>query len=145
MQRPFILDLTKSWSEQTPYQLPVNHNGNSWVMDWSPDGNKLLMLLFNPAGGADGIAVYDLKTSTYEKMAENGTSCSWLKDNRHFIFNDDVSVFLCDTKTKKITEILKPSAYEIQNVNISADNTIIYFRYLQIDADVWLIDASQNQ
>lgn len=64
--------------------------------------------------------------------------------SRYFIYSDLKGIFLCDSETKKTTEILKPSAYEIQGANISADDKTLYFRYLQVDADVWLIDASQQ-
>ena len=143
-QRPFILDLSKSWNEQTPQPLRINENSYSWVGGWSPDGNKLLLLLFNDGGNVNGIVVYDLRTSAYQKMADAGSSPVWLNDSRYFIYNNRKSTFLCDSETKKTVEILKPSAYEIQSVNASADNQMLYFRYLQVDADVWLIDASQN-
>ena len=144
-QKPFILDLTKSWSEQKPQPLQINENCYSWVGGWSPDGNKILLLCFDPAGDVNAIDVYDLRTSTYEKMTDKGSSPFWLNDNRHFIYSTQKGIYLCDSETKKITEILKPSDYEIQGANISADNKMLYFRYLQVDADVWLLDASQNQ
>ena len=77
-------------------------------------------------------------------MTEAGSSPFWLNDNRHFIFIDRNTIFLCDSQTKKTTELYKPFAYEIQQANISPDNKAIFFRYLQVDSDVWLIDAMQN-
>ena len=144
-QRPFVLDLTKSWQEQTPQPLQVNENSYSWSGGWSPDGNKLLLFLFDGSGKVNAIAVYDFRTSTYEKMSDSGSSPVWLNDSRHFIYSSGRSAFICDSETKKMTEILKLPAYEIQSVNVSADNRMLYFRYLQVDADIWLIDAAQNQ
>jgi len=69
----------------------------------------------------------------------------WLNDSRHFIYSSGRSAFICESETKKITEILKLPAYEIQSVNVSTNNRMLYFRYLQVDADIWLIDAAQNQ
>ena len=145
--KPFILDLNKSWQEQTPEPLPPipNYAGSFAVRDWSNDGEKLLVLFFESDGDENGIGIFNLKTSTYEKMTETGSSPVWLNDNRRFIFNDKKGIFLGDSQTKKITEILKPSAYEIQHPNISPDNKTIYFRYLQVEADVWLLDTSENQ
>jgi serine/threonine protein kinase len=144
-QKPFILDLNKTWQEQTPQPLRLNDDVSAWAIDWSPDGKKLLMLLLNKTGGADGIAIYDLTNSTYQKITNSGSFPYWLSDNRHFIYNDDNVIFIFDTQTGQTSEIFKPQGYEIQNVNISADNKMIYFRYLQIDADIWLIDASNSQ
>lgn len=144
-QRPFILDMTKPWSEQTPKPLKINENSYSWVGGWSPDGNKLLLLLFNDGGNVKAIVVYDLRTDSYEKMIDYGTSPFWLNDSRHFIFNNQKGFFLCDTETKKITEIFKPSAYEAQSAGVSNDGRLLYFRYLQVDADIWLLDATQSQ
>ena len=146
-QSSFILDLTKPWNEQTPQALPPMANSKSFsVRDWSSDGKKLLLIYFEPDGDEYGIGVFNLETNAYEKMTESGSIPFWLNDNRHFIYTDRNAIFLCDTQTKKTTEIYKPFAYELQHANISPDNKMIFFRYLQVDADVWLIDAaSQNQ
>lgn len=143
-QKIFILDLIKSWSEQTPQPLPTIPDG-SFVSsrDWSDDGKKILYSYFEPDGDETGTGVFDFTTSTYEKMTETGSNPFWLNDNRRFIYTYQNAVYLCDTQTKKTTEIFKPSAYELQHANISPDNKTIYFRYLQIDANVWVIDASQ--
>ncbi len=143
-QSPFILDLTKSWQEQKPAPLPPipDYQGSFSARDWSVDGNKLLLLLYETESRENGIVVFDFKTSTYEKMTDSGSYPIWLKDNRHFIFDVQNTIFLCDTQTKKITEIYKPPAYEIQHPNLSPDNRFIYFRYLQVDADVWTLEAA---
>ncbi|MBX7169450.1 MAG: protein kinase [Pyrinomonadaceae bacterium] len=144
-QRPYILDLTKSWTEQTPQPLNLNKNSYAWVGGWSPDGNKLLLLTFGDDGNVDSLGVYDLRTSNFEKMADQGTSPFWLSDSRHFIFSNLKGIYLVDSETKKTTEILKPSDYEIQSPNISSDYKTLYFRYLQVDADVWLLDNSNSE
>jgi Tol biopolymer transport system component len=146
-QSSFILDLTRAWNEQTPQALPPMAGGKSFsVRDWSADGKKLLLIYFEPDGDEYGVGVFNLETNVYEKMTESGSNPFWLNDNRHFIYTDRNAIFLCDTQTKKTTELYKPFAYELQHANISPDNKMIFFRYLQVDADVWLIDASpQNQ
>ncbi len=143
-QSSFILDLSKTWQEQTPQNLALPNNQSFSVRDWSADGKKLLFVYFEPDGDEVEIGFYNLETKTTEKMTETGSSPFWLNDNRHFIFIDRNTIFLCDSQTKKITELYKPFAYEIQQANISPDNKAIFFRYLQVDSDVWLIDASRN-
>ncbi|HEX8247511.1 MAG TPA: protein kinase [Pyrinomonadaceae bacterium] len=144
-QSPFIIDLRKTWQEQTIAPLPPlpNYKGSYSPRDWSADGNKLLFSLFEAENGENGISVFNFKTSTYEKMLDSGSYPIWLKDNRHFIFEKQNTIFALDTETKKTTEIYKPSSYTLQHANVSPDNRLIYFRYLQVDANVWLLNASQ--
>jgi Tol biopolymer transport system component len=144
---PFILDLTKTWQQQTPTPLPPmpNYKGSYSVRDWSSDGNKLLLMLYETESGEDGIVFFDFKTSTYEKITDSGSYPIWLKDNRHFIFDKSNTIYVSDTKTKKTTPIYKPPSYAVQHANISPDNRLLYFRYLQVDGNVWLLDASQSQ
>ncbi|MDQ3373160.1 MAG: serine/threonine-protein kinase [Acidobacteriota bacterium] len=146
-QAPFILDLRQSWQEQMPAPLPPlpNYKGSYSARDWSAAGNKLLLSLYEAENSENGISVFNFKTSTYEKMIDSGSYPIWLKDNRHFIFEKQNTIFAFDTQTKKTTEIYKPLSYAIQHANVSPDNRLIYFRYLQVDANVWLLDASQGQ
>jgi serine/threonine protein kinase len=142
-QTSSILDLTKPWSMQTPQALPAFPDNKSFsVRDWSPDGKKLLYIYFEGDGDEAGTGVFDLEKQTYQQMTDSGTNPVWLNDNRHFIYTDRTTVYLCDTQTKKTAELYKPSAYEVQHAALSPDNKRIYFRYLQVNADVWLIEAA---
>jgi Tol biopolymer transport system component len=146
IRRPFILDLTIPWNQQTPRPLPpLETNFYATAVDWSKDGKKLLLDFFELGGSKSGIALFDFETSKYEKITEAGAQPFWLNNNRHFIFSGRNAAYLGDTKTKKITELFKPTAYELQHANISPDNQMIFFRYLQIDADIWLLDNTSNQ
>ena len=106
---------------------------------------KLLFVYFEPDGDEVGIGFYNLETQTSEKITNTGSSPSWLNDNRHFIFVNKNTISICDTQTKKITELYKPSAYDIEQPRISPDNKTIYFRYLEVNTDVWLLDATKTQ
>jgi Tol biopolymer transport system component len=146
LQSSRILDLSKSWPEQTPQNLPAPPENKSYsVRDWSKDGKKLLYIYFEPDGDETGTGVFDFEKKTFEKMTESGSSPFWMNDNRHFIFIDRNTIFLCDTQTKKINELYKPASYEIQQAVPSPDNKTILFRYLQVDADVWLVESTKNQ
>ncbi len=146
MRRPFVLDLTIPWNRQTPRPLPpLWTNFYATAVDWSKDGKKLLLDFFELGGSESGIALFDFETSKYEKITESGTLPFWLNDHRHFIFSSRNAAYLGDTKTKKINELFKPTAYELQHANISPDNQMIFFRYLQIDADIWLLDNTFDQ
>lgn len=128
-----------------PLPAVPDYKGSYSARDWSGDGNKLLLLFYDADSESSetGIRVFDFKTSTYQKMTDSGSYPIWLKDNRHFIFDDRNTLFVFDTLTKKATGICKPASYAIQHANVSPDNRLIYFRYLQVDANVWLLDASR--
>jgi Tol biopolymer transport system component len=146
-QSPAIMDLTKPWAEQILQKLPAPSDlvGSFTVRDWSKDGKKLLISFFEDDGDERGIGVYSFETNSYEKITEEGEYPIWLNDNRRFTYNKDEKIFLADTQTRKISLLYSPPSYQIQQPNISPDNKMIFYRYLQIDSDVWLIDASQNQ
>jgi serine/threonine protein kinase len=143
-RRPVRLDLTKRWSEQTPQPLAaVPLDGADFsARDWSKDGRKLLGILTGASDGENGIAVFDFAAASYEKLTDAGGFPFWLNDSRHFIFTSQRAVFLGDAETKKITELYRAPAYELQQANISPDNQLLFFRYLEVEADVWLVDAS---
>ncbi|MGC2235303.1 MAG: protein kinase [Pyrinomonadaceae bacterium] len=145
---PFFLDLTKTWQQQTPVPLPPmpDYKGSYPVRDWSNDGKKLLLLMFgDDSDNEQGILVYDFETKTYEKMTDSGSYPVWLADSRHFMFDNRYSLIVFDTQTRQAKEIYKVPSYELQHADLSPDNRLIYFRYLQVDADVWMLDASQSQ
>ena len=143
---PFILDLSKTWQEQKPVPLPPlpDYQGSYPVRDWSDDGDKLLVLTFENPDDEQGTFVYSFKTGTYERMTDSGSYPVWLADSRHFMFDKQFSLVICDTLTKETKEIYKIPTYALQHADISTDNSLIYFRYLQVDADVWLLDLSQE-
>ena len=146
-RKPLMLDLSKTWAEQTPSPLPLFPDANLSfsARDWSKDGKKLLVVFFEPNGDERGIAVFDFETAKYEKLTEIGATPFWLSDNHNFIFTSRNTIYLGDAMTKKITELYKPSAYELQHANVSPNNRMIFFRYLQVDADVWLLDVSPDE
>ncbi|CAN5859012.1 hypothetical protein BH20ACI4_BH20ACI4_13130 [soil metagenome] len=144
---PFFLDLSKTWEQQTPVPLqPMpNYKGSYQVRDWSNDGKKLLLLMFGDDSDQEqGIVVYDFETKTYEKMTDSGSYPVWLADSRHFMFDNQYSLIVFDTQTKQSKEIYKIPSYQLQHADLSPDNRLIYFRYLQVDADVWMMDTSQS-
>jgi eukaryotic-like serine/threonine-protein kinase len=143
IQIAVIIDLNKNWNEQTPQPLmiPKDFDGYFAVRDWSKDGKSLLVSSFEKDGDESGIGIYSLLTNTYTKITEDGEYPNWLNDNQRFIFNKDDKIYLGNSVTKKITELYSPPSYQIQQPSISADNKLISYRYLQIDSEVWLLNA----
>lgn len=137
---PFMMELNRSWSEQKPRPLfPYTPNVSQRVESWSPDGSKVLTISVDRAGSERSIYVLDLENGTLKEIIEDGTGPVWLRDSRHFIYTWSNAVHLCDTVTTICRLILQPEGYETQHANISKDNTLLFYRYLQVDADVWMI------
>ncbi len=143
IQTGVIIELNKNWNEQTPQPIvkPEDFEGYFAVRDWSKDGNSLLVSSFEKDGDENGIGLYSLLTNTYELITEDGGYPLWLNDNRRFIFNKNEKIYLGNSVTKKFAELYSPPSYQIQQPSISADNKLISYRYLQIDSEVWLLNA----
>jgi serine/threonine protein kinase len=137
----FVMDLTKGWQEQSPEPFPPVPASKGYFRpgDWSADGEKLIGTLTSGDNNDLGIGTYSFSSKRFEKLSDFGGYPSWLKDNRRFIFIERNKIYLGDSDSKKVQVIFSPSSNAIQHPAISADNGMIYFRFLQIEADVWLL------
>jgi Tol biopolymer transport system component len=138
--RVFILDLKAP--DAPPVPLKINQTNISFVArDWSPDGKLIIATVFDRAENERSIAIVNVETGEYRVVAENGSGPFWLSDSTNFIFTRRDTIYLSDIITGTVKEIYSPPAYELQQANISSDDRMIFFRYLQVDADVWMISA----
>jgi Tol biopolymer transport system component len=137
----YILDLTKGWQEQSPKPLPPlsASGGYFFPNDWSSDGGKLIGAFAEGDRNDGGVGTYSFSSGSYEKLIDTGGYPIWLKDNRRFIFIRKNTIYLADAENKKTQPIFTPSANGIQAPSISRDNRTIFFRYLEVEADVWLL------
>lgn len=139
----YILDLTKNWNEQTPVKLPLAKNGNSFVSwDWSPNGKKL-------AGTfrlEDYLGYYSFETNSYEIITKaKGAIPSWLSDSRRMVYAEGNKVFLVDTETKQIKELLTLEPEVPRSPFVSKDGKFLYYVAHSNKSDIWLFDISGNQ
>jgi Tol biopolymer transport system component len=137
----FLLDLTRGWREQEPEPLPPvpGFAGYLSPYDWSADGDRLIGVLVGEERGESGIATFSFSTRAYERITNFGEYPGWLKDGRRFVFAHENRVYLGDARSKKTRELFAPPLHAIQNPAVSPDNRAIYFRFLQVEADVWLL------
>jgi serine/threonine protein kinase/Tol biopolymer transport system component len=137
----FMIDLTKEWREQSPQQLPPVPAFGGYFLpnDWSGDGGKLIGTFVDEERNDGGIGTYSFSSGSYEKLSAIGGYPMWLKDNRKFIFIRNNTIYLGDAESRKVQPIFKPSSNGIQGPSISPDNRTIFFRYLEVEADVWLL------
>jgi len=135
-----MIDVAKSWKEQTPQTLPsINNTEPVWMWSWSPDGKKLAGMHTTKAP-TSGIVVYSLESQRYEQLTDFGGQPVWLSDNRRLLFQDQGKLYLIDSQTKKYHEVLSIAPGEFGNgVTLPRDNRLIYFTQLTTEADIWLM------
>lgn len=138
-QTTCVIDLNHSWHEQSPESLPPipSFRGHFSPSDWSADGENLIGTFIHEDGNEEGIGTFSFTSKTYQKVLDSGSSPSWLKDNRRFIFIQKGTIYLGDTLSRKAQPVFSPSSYVIQQPVIASDQKTIYFRFLQVEADVW--------
>ena len=138
----YIIDLSKSWNEQTPFKLPLSDNGSTFVTwDWSPDGKKLV-------GGfrfENMLGVYSLETNSYQRVAKSDSSVpSWLPDNRRFVYSFENKILLADFETKQVKELLSTKPEVPRSPFVSKDGKFLYFVSHLNKSDIWLLDNSKD-
>jgi Tol biopolymer transport system component len=137
-----MIEVGKSWGEQTPRRLPNpadRRMGYFWATSWSPDGRKLAGWV-NPESETSGVVIYDFETGGFEQITEFGTSPVWLSDNRRLLFDHLHKLYLVNSKTKKVQELLPPSPHRVSGYGLSPDGRTLYYGLAIKEADVWLIN-----
>ena len=144
---PFILDLTKSWQEQTPKQLfskSLDSGNRFYARSWSLDGNKILFTAPDQRTKKNAIGIFDLKSNLFKKTPFIGDSPDWLNDSKRIIFGSYYEIFLGDSQTGRFKSLHKKTRYQIANTNISKDNKQIFYRFMEAEAEIWLLDSSNG-
>ena len=140
----YILDLSRSWQEQTPQKIQLNGNVTGFVCwDWSPDGKKLGGTIHE--GSARFIGFYSFDTNRFEKIGESREYIpSWLPDSRRVVYGIDNKIFIAGTDTGKITELVASPLEQLRSPFVSRDGKLLYFAAHTSESDIWLLDISQN-
>jgi eukaryotic-like serine/threonine-protein kinase len=138
---PYVLDLERRRPGQSAERFPPVPalTGYFSPNDWSPDGDKLIGTFNDESRNEIGIGTYSFSSGSYHRLTDFGSYPSWLKDNRRFIFIRESRIYLGDAQSGKAQAIFSPPSHAIQHPAISADNRTIFFRFLQVEADVWLL------
>lgn len=136
---PSIIEIEKPWSEQSPQVLPARSDLFDWnPWSWSVDGRKLAGSI--RPGAAVGILVYSLESQHYEKLTDFGARPVWLSDSRRLLFDHQGKLYLIDSRSKKVRELLSVAPHGFGNgVTLSRDDRQIYFSLVTTEADIWLM------
>jgi serine/threonine protein kinase len=133
--RILIFDPNKPWNVQTPHEVPLPPGVRFVQTSWSPDGEWLAG--FSPDPEHLAVAVYSLKSGTYQRLTEyGGGPIVWLNDSRRLLFGSKGNrhtVF--DRETRQSHEVGESNwSY----VSLSRDNRTIYFVRREAESDIWM-------
>jgi hypothetical protein len=109
-----------------------------------PMGENLPGMLVRSGGSLSGIVVYSLDSHQYEKLTDFGLQPVWLNDSRRLLFQQQSKLYMIDSQSKKIHEVLSVAPHEFGvGVALPRDDRLIYFSLLTTDADVWLMTLNE--
>jgi hypothetical protein len=118
----------------------MSDSGGFWVWSWSPDGQKLAGVPTEKLAAIFGIAVYSFDSQRFEKLTDFGSFPAWLSDSRRLLFLNQSKLYLIDSQSRKVHEVLSVAPYEFGGgVTLSRDDRLIYFSLLTNEADIWLM------
>jgi eukaryotic-like serine/threonine-protein kinase len=132
-----ILDATRTFEHQRPVVLPPSAVGPFLPNSWSADGERLTGQI-GTAGV--GIAVYSLRSQTYERLTDFGEWPVWLPDGRRILFVAGGKAFhIVDSHTKQVQKIFSVTRDVIGPPRLTRDGRTAYFSRRVTEADVWLL------
>ncbi len=136
----YLVDLSKSWQDQTPIALPPQDNPEDYFVawDWSPDGQKLAGTFSGSTG--TGIGSFSFETRQYEKLGAYDATPMWMPDSRRYVFSAEGKAYIGDIQTKRIRELMTHQPEQIRSVSVSRDGRLFYYTLFSSESDVWLLD-----
>jgi len=136
----FVIEVGKPWTEQTPQALTSLSDSSDWFpWSWSTDGRKVAGNTVR-AGAPDGIVVYSFESRQYERLTDFGSNPVWLSDSLRIMFQDRGRLYLVDSQSKKLHEVLSVAPHNFGiGVTLSRDDRLIYFSLVTVEADIWLM------
>lgn len=136
-----IVDVEKTWDQQSPETLPMIDSDNRlrftpW--SWSSDGRKLAGWQYAPKDPHSGIVLYSLDSKQFEKLTDFGNRPVWLRDDRRLLFFYRDKLYLLDSRSGKVKQLLSTAPDTIEGLTISRDNGSLCFSIEIVEADIWL-------
>ena len=135
-----LLDPAKSWTEQNREALPVSGppGGALDAWDWSADGRRLALNRTLSDGTTSGILTYDFDSRELRTVVEFGVTPRWFKDRRRLLFAGRGKLYVADSASRRVREVLSIPPNELEAPSLSGDNRTIVFRMTVTEADIWL-------
>jgi Tol biopolymer transport system component/serine/threonine protein kinase len=143
----YVMDLRQSRAAQSPQALPrVGPEEWFYANSWSPDGRRLAGVIMQRSGVSSGIVVYSFESNRYDKLTDFGLYPVWLKDGRRLVFCFNEKLYLVDSASKKVHDIMYAALSArtgemLGAASLSPDNSTLYFAQGTIEADIWMLTA----
>lgn len=138
-----VMGPSKPWSEQNPQTLPPLGEGSRYFnpSSWSSDGRYLAGFGQGADGSFAGIVTYSFDSRKFQQLTEFGHVTRWLSDSRRLLFNHQGKLYLVDSRTKKVHEVLSVSPNEINpwHFGFTRDDRLIVVSLAVTEADIWLM------
>ena len=136
---PIITDPDKTAEEQTIVQLPPAPGKDFFMASsWSPDGKKIAGYTTSENYLKRNITIYDIATRQYEDLVDFGGTAFWLSDSRRLIFCHEDKIFLLDTQSRKLKELLSVKPNIIDSIALNKDNRSIFYSVKKKESDIWM-------
>ena len=94
-------------------------------------------------GVFSGITIYSLESQQFQQLTDVGRTPVWLSDSRRILYKHDGKLYLVDSRSKKVSELLDigtvTAAPMVGHFGISRDDRLIYFSRDVTEADIWMV------
>jgi Tol biopolymer transport system component/DNA-binding winged helix-turn-helix (wHTH) protein len=136
-----IVEVGIPWQQQSPESLPPLASDSELSFtpwSWSFDGRKLAGWRRTPEDAHSGIFLYSLDSKQFDKLTDFGNRPVWLSDNRRLLFFYHDKLYLLDTSSEKIKELLSTAPDQIHGLTVSRSTNLICFSIEIAEADIWV-------
>jgi Tol biopolymer transport system component/DNA-binding winged helix-turn-helix (wHTH) protein len=136
-----IAEISLPWRDQTPESLPPIASDSEVTFtpwSWSSNGRKLAGWMRTPEDPHSGIFLYSLDSKQFEKLTDFGNRPVWLSDDRRLLFFYRDKLYLLDTPSGRIKELLSTAPDQIQGLTISRGTNLVGFSVEVAEADIWV-------
>ena len=144
---PFLVETGEAWSDRFRRGLPPESEsgGKLWAWSWSADGKRLVgPLLRGEDGSSLGVTAYSPDSQKYERLVPFGMGGHWLSDNRRVLFAHQGKIYLVDSQSKRLHEVLSVAPHEVvPQFGFSRDRLIV-FTLDATQANIWQMNLRDS-
>lgn len=85
-----------------------------------------------------GIIVYSLASQAYTRLTDFGHYPAWLNDSRRLLFSSERKLYLVDSESRRIRELMSITDEDPSAPAVTGDNRWVYFHRHRNEADIWM-------